>query len=107
MNRIQTNKLVVDLNTGILSEKYEIFNVRTSDMYFGKGNNAAKLVDDFTNEKFVLSVVYERGNSFYMLLKKSVENQNNINEVSQSGTFSISAYSGNKSRIASTAYLIR
>ena len=83
MSRIQTNKLVADLNTGILSEKYEIFNVRTSDMYFGKGNNAAKLVDDFTNEKFVLSVVYERGNSFYMLLKKSVENQNNINEAVQ------------------------
>ena len=80
MSRIQTNKLVVDLNTDILSETYEIFNVRTSDMYFGKGNNAAKLVDDFTNEKFVLSVVYERGNSFYMLLKKSVENQNNINK---------------------------
>lgn len=79
MNRIQTNKLVVNLNTELLAEAYEVFNIKTSDTHFGKGNNAAKLVDDFTNEKFVLSVVYERGNSFFMLLKKSIENKRNIN----------------------------
>lgn len=79
MNRIQTNRLIVNLNTELLAETYEVFNVRTSDTHFGKGNNAAKLVDDFTNEKFVLSVVYERGNSFYMLLKKSIGNKRNIN----------------------------
>ena len=80
MNRIQTNKLVVNLNTKLLAETYEVFNVKTSDTHFGKGNNAAKLVDDFTNEKFVLSVVYERGNSFFMLLKKSIDNKRNINK---------------------------
>ena len=79
MNRIRTNKLVVNLNTELLAETFEVFNVKTSDSHFGKGNNAAKLVDDFTNEKFVLSVVYERGNSFFMLLKKSIENKRNIN----------------------------
>ena len=79
MNRIQTNRLVVNLNTNLLAETYEVFNVKTSDTHFGKGNNAAKLADDFTDEKFVLSVVYERGNSFFMLLKKSIENKKNIN----------------------------
>lgn len=79
MSRIQTNRLIVNLNTKLLAETYEVFNVKTSDTHFGKGNNAAKLVDDFTNEKFVLSVVYERGNSFFMLLKKSIENKKNIN----------------------------
>lgn len=80
MNRIQTNKLVVDLNTDLLADTYEVFNVRTSDSHFGKGNNAAKLVDDFINEKFVLSVVYERGNSFYILLKKAKGNLLNLNK---------------------------
>lgn len=79
MNRIQTNRLVVNLNTKLLAETYEVFNVKTSDTHFGKGNNAAKLVDDFTNEKFVLSVVYDRGNSFFLLLKRSIENKRNIN----------------------------
>lgn len=92
MSRIQTNKLVANLNTNLLAETYEVFNVKTSDSHFGKGNNAAKLVDDFTNEKFVLSVVYERGNSFFMLLRKSANNRKNINEAirSLSGTENIS-----------------
>ena len=95
MNRIQTNKLVAKLNTDLLAETYEVFNVKTSDSHFGKGNNAAKLVDDFTNEKFVLSVVYERGNSFFMLLSKSANNRKNINEAirSLSGTENISVES--------------
>ncbi|MBO7593634.1 MAG: hypothetical protein J6T12_01590 [Salinivirgaceae bacterium] len=78
MSRIQTNKLIANLELGLLSDTYEFFNVKTSDTHFGKGNNAAKLVDDLTNEKFVLSVVYERGNSFYMMLKKSAENRINL-----------------------------
>ena len=92
MNRIQTNKLVVNINTELLTETYEVFNVKTSDTHFGRGNNAAKMVDDFTNEKFVLSVVYERGNSFYMLLKKSIANKRNINNTlnTLSGTEKIS-----------------
>lgn len=80
MNRIQTNKLEVDLKADLLSDIYEVYNVKTSDNHFGKGNNAAKLVDDFTNESFVLSVVYERGNSFYMMLRKSNDNIFNINK---------------------------
>lgn len=80
MNRIQTNKLVVDLKTDLLSDTYEVFNVKTSDTHFGKGNNAARLVDDFINEKFVLSVVYDHGNSFYMMLRKSVENRTNLHK---------------------------
>lgn len=92
MSRIQTNKLVVNLNTDLLTNTYEVFNVKTSDSHFGRGNNAAKLVDDFTNEKFVLSVVYERGNSFFMLLRKSANNVININKAitSLSGTENIS-----------------
>ncbi len=95
MSRIQTNKLVANLNTNLLAETYEVFNVKTSDSHFGRGNNAAKLVDDFTNEKFVLSVVYERGNSFFMLLNKSANNRKNINEAirSLSGTENISVES--------------
>lgn len=80
MNRIQINKINANLQSDILSAKYEVFNVKTSDKHFGRGNNAAKLVDDFTNESFVLSVVYERGNSFYMLLNKSIENKINISK---------------------------
>lgn len=80
MNRIQINRIVASLQYEILSAKYEVFNVKTSDKHFIRGNNAAKLVDDFANESFVLSVVYERGNSFYMLLNKSIENKVNINK---------------------------
>ncbi len=80
MNRIQTNKLKVDFKTDLLSDAYEVFNVKTSETHFDKGNNAAKLVDDFTNEKFVLSVVYDHGNSFYMLLRKSIDNRINISK---------------------------
>lgn len=92
MNRIQTNKLVVKLNSELLAETYEVFNVKTSDSHFGRGNNAAKLVDDFTNETFVLSVVYERGNSFYILLRKSSNNSINLNKALKtlSGTEKIS-----------------
>lgn len=78
--RIQTNKINANLRADLLSAKYEVFNVKTTEKHFGKGNNAAKLVDDFTNKSFVLSVVYERGNSFYMLLNKSIENKININK---------------------------
>ncbi|MBP5503965.1 MAG: hypothetical protein J6Y24_14370 [Bacteroidales bacterium] len=84
MNRIQTNKLVVNLNKNVFSDTFEIFNVKTSDVHFGKGDNAARLVDDFTNEKFVLSVVYERGNSFFLLLRKSADNVININKAIKS-----------------------
>lgn len=92
MNRIQTNKLRVELKTDLLSDVYEVFNVKTSEKHFGNGNNAAKLVDDFTNEKFVLSVVYDHGNSFYMMLRKSNENKININNALKklSGTENIS-----------------
>ena len=92
MNRIQTNKLIVDLKTDLLSDVYEVFNIKTSDSHFCKGNNAAKMVDDFINEKFVLSVVYEQGNSFYMMLRKSNENKININNALKklSGTENIS-----------------
>lgn len=92
MNRIQTNKLIVDLKTDLLSDIYEVFNIKTSDSHFCKGCNAAKLVDDFINEKFVLSVVYEQGRSFYMMLRKSNENKININNALKklSGTENIS-----------------
>lgn len=92
MNRIQINKIAASLQYEVLSTKYEVFNVKTSDKHFGRGNNAARLVDDFTNESFVLSVVYEHGNSFYMLLNKSIENKINIsNTLNQlSGTKNIS-----------------
>ncbi len=80
MNRIQTNKLVAKLNSKLLAETYEVFNAKTVDTHFGRGNNAAKLVDDFANETFVLSVVYEKGNTFYMLLRKSPNNSININK---------------------------
>ena len=92
MNRIQTNKLVAKLNTDLLADTYEVFNVKTSDSHFGRGNNAAKLVDDFTNETFVLSVVYERGNSFYIMLRKLSNNSININKAlsTLSGTEKIS-----------------
>lgn len=80
MNRIQINRIVASLQYEVLSAKYEIFNVKTSDKHFCRGNNAAKLVDDFINESFVLSVVYEQGNSFYMLLNKSNDNKINIKQ---------------------------
>ena len=80
MNRIQTNKLVVDLNIDMLSNSYDVFKIKTCETHFGKGKNAAKLVDDFVNEKFVLSVVYDHGNSFYMMLRKSNGNRISISK---------------------------
>lgn len=84
MSGIQTNKIVAGLNSDELSKAYEVYNIKTSDPHFGKGNNAAKLVDDFTNEKFVLSVVYERGNSFFILLKRAKDNLINLNKALKS-----------------------
>lgn len=78
INRIQVNKIVASLQYEVLSAKYEVFNVKTSDKHFCRGNNAAQLVDDFVNESFVMSVVYEQGNSFYILLNKSCDNKINI-----------------------------
>lgn len=79
MNRIQTNKIVAELKD-TLSDVFEVYNIKTTEKHFGRGNNAAKLVDDFQNEKFVLSVVYENGNSFFLLIKKSIDNRVNINK---------------------------
>lgn len=92
INRIQINRIVASLQYEVLSAKYEIFNIKTSDKHFCRGNNAAKLVDDFANESFVLSVVYERGNSFYILLNKANGNKININNALKqlSGAESIS-----------------
>lgn len=84
MTRIQTNHIKTEIAFDKLSAEYQIFNIKTTEKCFGKGANAAKIVDDLSNEKFVLSVVYERGNSFFALLKRDENNRINLDKAIRS-----------------------
>lgn len=80
MRQIQTNQVIGNLQIDKLVQTYQVFKVKTTASHFGKGSNAARIVDDMSNEKFVLAVVYEKGNSFYMLLRRADSNRMNISK---------------------------
>lgn len=80
MTNIRINKIEPEFAFDKLMEEYQVFNVKTTEKYFGKGANAAKLIDDLSCEKFVLAVVYEFGNSFHVLLRRSDNNRTNLSK---------------------------
>ena len=61
---IKTNKLNCDIDRKAFSEKYSIFQIKTSDKYFSTG---AYILDDPELNKNVLSVLFESGKVFYVL----------------------------------------
>ena len=61
---IKTNKLNCDIDRKAFSEKYSIFQIKTSDKYFSTG---AYILDDPELNKKVLSVLFESGKVFYVL----------------------------------------
>ena len=61
---IKTNKLNCDIDRKAISEKYSIFQIKTSDKYFSTG---AYILDDPELNKNVLSVLFESGKVFYVL----------------------------------------
>lgn len=80
MANIRINKIETKLAVDRLREEYQVFNVKTSEKYFGKGANAAKFIDDLSEERFILGVVYEFGNSFHVLLRRSDNNRTNLSK---------------------------
>ena len=68
MQKIRINKLHADINYSLIDEKYHIINMITSDKYFKQG---ASILDESLLDKNVQSVYFQKGNNFYLLMRKS------------------------------------
>lgn len=75
MQKIRINKLHAELNYNMIDEKYHIFNITTSEKYFKQG---ASIFDESLLEENVLSVCFQKGNSFYILMNRANANKRAI-----------------------------
>lgn len=68
---IRTNQVIFKANYSAFNEKYDVFRVRTDDKYF---KNGAYIIDaPFLNDA-VRAVLFEKGNSFLVLMTHNVNN---------------------------------
>ena len=74
---IRTNKVIFKFNVPAFNYKYDVFRVKTDDRYFKKG---AYIIDvPFLNDS-VNSVLFEKGNTFLILM---THNENNFEALKQ------------------------
>ena len=65
---IRTNQVIFNVNISAFNDKYDIFRVKTDDKYFKSG---AYIIDaPFLNDS-VRSVLFERGNTFLILMDRN------------------------------------
>lgn len=68
---IRTNQVIFKVDISAFNEKYDVFRVRTDDKYF---KNGAYIIDaPFLNDS-VRSVLFERGNTFLVLMDHNDDN---------------------------------
>ena len=68
---IRTNQVDFKVNISVFNDKYDVFRVRTDDKYF---KNGAYIIDaPFLNDS-VRSVLFERGNTFLVLMDRNEGN---------------------------------
>ncbi len=75
---IKTNQLEVVLNRNALAEQYDIFKVSITKQWFDRGSyilDAPQLCNE------VRAVFFERGNTFYTLMRKNISNRSRLLEV--------------------------
>lgn len=74
---IRTNKVVFKVDISAFNNAYDVFRVKTDDKYFKKG---AYIIDvPFLND-YVRSVLFEKGNTFLILM---THNENNFEVLKQ------------------------
>ena len=69
---IKTNKLLSNINFEVLTYKYDLFVVSTSDAYFKGG---ASVLDVSLLENNIQAVLFERGKSFYVMMLADSSNK--------------------------------
>ena len=74
---IKTNQLIVEYDYLKINDEYDIYKI-TNDKFFTRN---AYIFDSPLIEKGVLSVCYTYGKSFYILLKKRIENKDVIRSI--------------------------
>ena len=74
---IKTNQLIVEYDYSKINDEYDIYKI-TNDKFFTRN---AHIFDSPLIEKGVLSVCYTYGKSFYILLKKRIENKDVIRSI--------------------------
>ena len=65
---IKTNQVTSKVNTSAFNDKYDVFRVRTDDKYFKHG---AYIIDAPFLNNSVRSVLFERGNTFLVLMDRN------------------------------------
>lgn len=76
--KIKINKIVADINYSAINEKYDVFAVKTSEKYFSRGS---KTLDSPLAEKSVVSLYFECGKVFYVMLEHRADNKALIRKI--------------------------
>lgn len=76
--KIKINKIESDIDYFSIDSKYDIFAVKTDDKYFSRGS---KTLDSPLADKRVLSLCFESGKIFYVLLEHNSENKKIIRKI--------------------------
>ena len=68
---IRTNQVNFKVNISVFNDKYNVFRVRTDDKYFKDGSY---IIDAPFLNNSVRAVLFERGNTFLVLMDRNEEN---------------------------------
>jgi len=72
------NRIIADINHQKIDEKFDFFEIKTSEKYFDTG---ARILDDLIIEDLVKSVQFDLGNKFYVMMNHDDANEQKIKEV--------------------------
>lgn len=70
---IKTNQIVYKINHNNFDKKYDVFAVDTSEKHFRTG---AYIIDSPVLDKNVCAVQFEKGDRFYVMMRKNTNNKN-------------------------------
>lgn len=74
---IKTNHLESTINYSHLDATYDFFKVSTSDKYIKSG---AKVLDTISSEALILSILFIKGNCFFVMMSKGINNKQFLKE---------------------------
>ena len=77
---VKTNHVESYINYTGLDDAYDFFNISTSDKYIKGG---AKVLDLSLSEMSIQSILFIRGKSFFVMMKKSINNKRLLKEALQ------------------------
>ena len=76
--KIKTNKLRITLDREQLVQKYDIYQIKTSDKYFKMG---ARVLDAADLDKRILSILFQEGSRFLLMTKKDALSTKKLRDV--------------------------